>query len=199
MTRGYYDRDVHEIAEFLRRHAPFDALSEEEADALAASVEIEFFAAGATIRPQDGSPGASVRVVRTGAVELVARDTVLDLLGEGDLFGHASMLSGLPSEFAARAHEDTLVYRIPAEAAEPVLARPSGVRYVARSLVEWQERAVRAGGARGRPRRAARRDAPAPCAGRRLAGHADPRGRTAHDRRRRHRPPSCSSATASAS
>jgi CBS domain-containing protein len=137
---------VHEIAEFLRRFPPFDALSEDEAEALAASVDIEYFAAGATVRPQDGSPGASVRVVRTGAVELVANGAVLDLLGEGDLFGHASMLSGLPSEFAARAHEDTLVYRIPAEAAEPVLARPSGVRYVARSLLEWQERASRPAG-----------------------------------------------------
>jgi CBS domain-containing protein len=137
---------VHQIAEFLRRYPPFDALSDEELEALAASVEIEFFAAGATVRQQDGSPGASVRVVRTGAVELVASGAVLDLLGEGDLFGHASMLSGLPSGFAARAHEDTLVYRIPAEAAEPVLARPSGVRYVARSLLEWQERASRPAG-----------------------------------------------------
>ena len=49
---------------------------------------------------------------------------MLDLLGEGELFGHASMLSGLPSAFAVRAHEDTLCYRIPADACRPVLARP---------------------------------------------------------------------------
>jgi CBS domain-containing protein len=61
---------------------------------------------------------------------------VLDMLGEGELFGHSSMLSGLPPGFAARAIEDTLCYRIPADVAEGFLARPAGLRFVARSLLE---------------------------------------------------------------
>ena len=53
-----------------------------------------------------------MRVVRSGAVEIIHDGVVLDLLGVGELFGHGSMLSGLPTGFTARAHEDTLCYRI---------------------------------------------------------------------------------------
>jgi CBS domain-containing protein len=59
---------------------------------------------------------------------------VLDLLGPGELFGHASMLSGLPTGFEARAGEDTLCYRIPAQVVRPLLARPDVLRFVARSI-----------------------------------------------------------------
>ena len=81
---------------------------------------------------------------------------VLDLLGEGELFGHASMLSGLPTGFEARAGEDTVCYRIPAEVAQEPLSRPAGLRFVARSLLElWAE------GAGARRHRARRRSAAA--------------------------------------
>ena len=74
-------------------------------------------------------------MVRSGAVEIVHDGRVLDLLGPGELFGHASMLSGLPTGFAAVAGEDTLCYRIREGVARPLLARPAGLRYVARSLL----------------------------------------------------------------
>jgi CBS domain-containing protein len=74
--------------------------------------------------------------VRSGAVEIVSDGLVLDLLGEGELFGHASMLSGFPPGFEARAAEDTLCYRIAADAAEGLLSAPEGLRFVARSLLE---------------------------------------------------------------
>jgi CBS domain-containing protein len=74
-------------------------------------------------------------VVRSGAVEIILDERVLDLLGVGELFGHGSMLSGLPAGFTARAHEDTLCYRIGHEAALRVLARPESVGFVARSLL----------------------------------------------------------------
>jgi CBS domain-containing protein len=96
---------------------------------------VEFFVAGATIFRQGDEPREHVWVVRRGAVELVDRGRVLDLLGEGELFGHPSMLSGLPTGFEVRASEDSLCYRLPAEAVMPLLARPAGLRYVARSLL----------------------------------------------------------------
>jgi len=76
-----------------------------------------------------------VHVVRSGAVELIHDGVLLDMLGVGELFGHSSMLSGLPTGFTARAHEDTLCYRIGADVALPVLARPESVVFVARSLL----------------------------------------------------------------
>ncbi len=123
---------------FLSAHPPFDALGVEDVERAATSAEVEFFLAGSTIFSQGRQPVEHLRVVRTGAVEIVLEGRVLDLLGPGELFGHASMLSGLPPGFAARAQEDTLCYRIPEEVARAVLARPESVGFVARSLLEMQ-------------------------------------------------------------
>ncbi len=129
------------LVEFLREHPPFDALASEDVERVAGSAQVEFFLAGATIFSQGAKPVEDLRVVRAGAVELVLAGRVLDLLGPGELFGHASMLSGLPPGFAARAREDTLCYRIPEPVARSVLARPESVGFVARSLLEMHARA----------------------------------------------------------
>ena len=57
---------------------------------------MEYFPSGTTILRQGGEPVEHVRVIVRGAVELVDRGRVLDVLGEGDMFGHPSMLSGTP-------------------------------------------------------------------------------------------------------
>jgi CBS domain-containing protein len=127
---------VQDVAEFLAPHPPFDALEPADIERVADAAEVEFHTAGAEIFQQGAGPVEHVWVVRTGAVEIVHDGRVLDLLGPGELFGHASMLSGLPTGFAAIAAEDSLCYRIRAEVARPLLARPAGLRYVTRSLLE---------------------------------------------------------------
>jgi CBS domain-containing protein len=127
---------VHDIAEFLQRHEPFSELDERALEELAGRVEVEFFTAGELVFRQGESALEHVRIVRRGAVELVDRDRVLDLLGEGEWFGHPAMRSGLPTGWAVRAAEDTLCYRLAADDVVPLLARPSGLRFVARSLME---------------------------------------------------------------
>src|SRR5258708_6341369 len=118
---------MHDIAEFLSGHDPFTDLDEESLERLAEHADVEFFAAGDTIFKQGEQPQTTVRVVRRGSVELVDSGRVLDLLGEGELFGHPSMLSGLPTGFEARAHEDSLVYALPGAEVKPLLARPSSL------------------------------------------------------------------------
>jgi CBS domain-containing protein len=126
---------MHDIVEFLRQLPPFEDLGQSRLESLAQAVEIEYFPSGTTIFHQGEGPMTHVRVIRSGTVELVDSGRVLDLLGEGELFGHPSMLSGLPAGFEARVGEDLLCYRIPADVALPLLSRPAGVRYVARSLL----------------------------------------------------------------
>jgi CBS domain-containing protein len=129
-----------EVTRFLREHPPFDALALEVVEHVAAGAEVEFHRAGSTIFSQGAEPVEHLRVLRSGAVEIVFDGRVLDLLGEGELFGHASMLSGLPTGFEARAAEDTLCYRIAGDTAQELLGAPAGLRYVARSLLEqWTE------------------------------------------------------------
>jgi CBS domain-containing protein len=125
-----------EVTRFLRAHPPFDGIDPATVERVAATAEVEFHRAGTTIFSQGAGPVEHLRVIRTGAVELVHDGRVLDLLGEGELFGHASMLSGLPTGFEARAAEDTLCYRIDEDLAKELLAAPAGLRYVTRSLLE---------------------------------------------------------------
>ncbi|HET9103049.1 MAG TPA: putative nucleotidyltransferase substrate binding domain-containing protein [Solirubrobacteraceae bacterium] len=110
-----------EIVRFLAQRPPFDALAAEELSQIAAGAEIEFHLRGTVIVSEDGGPVTFLRVIHSGAVDIVHEENLLDLLGPGDTFGHAAMLSGLPPGFAARAAEDTLCYRISDTVARPLL------------------------------------------------------------------------------
>jgi CBS domain-containing protein len=122
---------VHDIAEFLQRYPPFDTLDDEALANVAASAEIEFHPAGAAILEIAEATAEFAYVVRRGSVELLTGGRLFDLVGEGEMFGFASLLAESPLGFVARAAEDTLVYRIPGRAIRPVLERPSAVRFVA--------------------------------------------------------------------
>jgi CBS domain-containing protein len=112
-----------EIARFLALRPPFDALAPEELGELVADTQLEFYASGEVILSEDGGPVTFLRVIHSGAVDIVHDGRLLDILGPGDTFGHAAMLSGLPPGFEARAAEDTLCYRIAAAVARPLLER----------------------------------------------------------------------------
>ena len=102
---------------------------------MAESAEIEFHAARTAIL--DSTDVAEFAyVVRRGSVELVIDGRLLDLIGEGEMFGYVSLLAEGPLGFVARAAEDTLVYRIPADVMRPVLERPAFVRFVTQVMNE---------------------------------------------------------------
>ena len=124
-----------DIAEFLRAHSPFDSLDEETLARVADSAEIEFYAARTKILDSD-EVIEFAQVVRRGSVELVMDGRLIDLMGEGEMFGYVSLLSEGPLGFVARAAEDTLSYRIPADVIRPVLERPAFVRFVTRVMNE---------------------------------------------------------------
>jgi CBS domain-containing protein len=94
---------VPDIVEFLRLHPPFNELDPLAVDRLGSAVEIELHPAGEIILSQGAQPVEFLRVIRAGAVEVINDGQVLDLKGPGGMFGHASMLSGLPTGFEARA------------------------------------------------------------------------------------------------
>jgi CBS domain-containing protein len=127
---------VEELAGFLGSHPPFDAMDAGDVARVAAVTEIERHPAGETIFSQGTGPVEYLWVVRTGSVEIVHDGRVLDLLGPGELFGHASMLSGLPTGFEARAGEDTRCCHIPADVMRPLLARPEALRFVTRTILD---------------------------------------------------------------
>lgn len=120
---GELDAGLSEIVRFLAQRAPFDALAVEELAEVAAQATIEFHLRGAVILAEGGGPVTFLRVIHSGGVDVTHEGRLLDLLGPGDTFGDAAMLSGLPPGFEARAAEDTLCYRIPVAVARPLLDR----------------------------------------------------------------------------
>jgi CBS domain-containing protein len=127
---------VGDIVGFLGSFPPFDAVGADDLARVAAVTETEVIPRGKTIFSQGAGPVEYLWVVRSGSVEVIHDGRVLDLLGPGELFGHASMISGLPTGFEARAAEDTVCYRIPADVMRPLLARPDVLRFVAQSIVD---------------------------------------------------------------
>lgn len=125
---------ISEFADYIQRHSPFDSLEREELERVADAAESEFHPAGAAILKSADAPSGYAYLVRSGSVELLVGGSVVDLVGEGELFGFASLLDEGPTGFMARAAEDTLVLRFPAAAIRPVLERPAAVPFLARAL-----------------------------------------------------------------
>jgi CBS domain-containing protein len=128
--------EARQTARFLRAHPPFDSLDAAEVERVAACAELERLQSGAVVFEQGGEPVRHLRILHAGTIELAANGKVLQVLGEGELFGHGSLLSGLPAAFSARAVQDSSCYRIAADEAEALLSGPAGVKFVARSLLE---------------------------------------------------------------
>jgi CBS domain-containing protein len=129
---------VEDVAGFLGSRPPFDAVGAKDLARIAAVTETEVSPRGTTIFAQGAGPVEDLRMVRAGSVEIINDGRVLDLLGPGELFGQASMISGLPTGFETRAAEDTVCYRIPADVVRPLLARPDVLQFVVRSIVSRQ-------------------------------------------------------------
>lgn len=125
---------ISKLADYIQGHSPFDTLDETELARVAAAAESEYHPAGGAILQSADATAESAYLVRSGSVELLVNGRVMDLLGEGEMFGFASLLDEEPTGFVARAAEDAIVLRFPAEAIRPVLERPAAARFLAGAL-----------------------------------------------------------------
>lgn len=107
------DIELLEIRQHMSQFPPFDALSDALLDDIAEHVEVRYFKTGSDIlRLND--PIDELCYIRSGAVEVYRRQGELyNRLGEGDVFGHFSLLRNRRVRFPAKAIEDTLIYFIP--------------------------------------------------------------------------------------
>jgi CBS domain-containing protein len=133
-----------ELVDFLGAQPPYDRLDAEDLDRLAGAVEVEFFPAGTMIVQADAGVLDCLYVIRTGSVEILDRGRTADILGEGETFGHVSVLSGLAPPMAVRAVEDTLCYRLPDPRTIPHHAER--LRFSHYGTMIARERVIAAGG-----------------------------------------------------
>ncbi len=102
-----------EIREHLRRHPPFAHLPIERLNTIATAVEIAYFRAGSDILVSNADIH-DLHYIRSGTVDIYRRNGALyNRLGEGEIFGQLSLMTGKKVRFPARAVEDSLLYFIP--------------------------------------------------------------------------------------
>jgi CRP/FNR family cyclic AMP-dependent transcriptional regulator len=110
------------------RHVPlFELLDEDEAQVLAAQVEIRRFAPRQRIF-KTGDPASHGYVIMSGAVRVTTTDedqqeVVVDEPAHGDFFGFASMLQQTPHQTTAMAMEETVCLEIGRDDISELLVR----------------------------------------------------------------------------
>ncbi|MFB9866471.1 DUF294 nucleotidyltransferase-like domain-containing protein [Vreelandella sulfidaeris] len=107
------DVELLEIRQHMGRFPPFDGLSDDLLDAIAEQVEVSYFKTGSDILALNEMLH-ELCYIRSGAVEVYrSQGELYNRLGEGDIFGHFSLLRNHKVRFPAKAIEDTLIYFIP--------------------------------------------------------------------------------------
>ncbi len=107
------------VAEFLGSFSPFDLIDKSWLVKIAESIEILYLDDRNVLFSEGDPPGDRCYVVRKGKVNLLknTEDDVLlvDVCGEGDMFGIRSMLSNEEYQLTAIVDTEVLVYTIPIE------------------------------------------------------------------------------------
>lgn len=123
-----------DIPGFLQRFPPFDSLDLPRLLRVADGAALRQFSPGEVILRHSGEPSEHLYVVSKGAVEVLDGGELLDLMGEGEVFGAWSMLAGFGPTATIRAHEDTECILIPRGSAEEVMGTAAGMAFVAAGI-----------------------------------------------------------------
>ncbi len=108
-----------EYLDFFAAVPPYDALTPSERDRLVHDLEVEYSPRGHVLRTEGTPPGPHTWVVRTGSLEVLDSDRVVDVLTTGDTVDGTGTV---------RAAEDSLLYRIPRRPrAQPAPPAPAPV------------------------------------------------------------------------
>ncbi len=97
------------IADFLSACAPFDCLTEAQLEQCVRNIEISYHREGSRINPDTG--GSLLRIVKSGALDVLDGDNLLDRLGERESVNLPNLQQQNPRVFA-RVIEDTLLYQL---------------------------------------------------------------------------------------
>jgi signal-transduction protein with cAMP-binding, CBS, and nucleotidyltransferase domain len=124
------------VADFLKSHAPFDAVPEQRLIDLAGQGRVKFHEAGEYVFQQGQAGAAWVWIIQQGKVELIEESFgashLRDVLGEGDLLGIERLFGDGAYLASARTASDVILYAIDTRAFEAFAAQHAAVkRYLA--------------------------------------------------------------------
>jgi signal-transduction protein with cAMP-binding, CBS, and nucleotidyltransferase domain len=141
MSPSVDESRVEEIARFLARFPPFEELEPDQLADIAGNASIATFAAGSELLRQAAEPAHYLFVIMNGAVELLDDGHIVDLLGEGEIFG-ISVFSGLGPALTVRTREVTECYLIDPDRARRIMGTAAGLASLAAHMSRWRERDV---------------------------------------------------------
>jgi CBS domain-containing protein len=123
------------VADFLRRHPPFQYIDEGELLELVQDGRVQFHEHDEIIFQQGQARKRFVYVIQQGVVRLIqetARGEVLrDVRGEGDLLGIGRFLGDPAHRFTARTETDVILYAVPGDAFGALVKRnPRAARFL---------------------------------------------------------------------
>jgi CBS domain-containing protein len=134
------------VRAFLAEHTPFQSMSGEELDRLAADARVEEFPSGTVVADYAGQIPDDVWMVFDGQVTLHASvdGAVIDTVEPGGIFGYTPVLVGGGVQFQARTALPSTLIRLPAGPVRSQLASPAGLAFLASSA--WNATAARPSG-----------------------------------------------------
>ena len=123
------------VADFLQRHAPFDALAEQDLLDLAGSGRVKFHESEEYVFRQGDAKGQVVWIIQQGRVELLEEaasgEQLRDVLGEGDMLGLERFAGDGTCLHSARTATDVILYGVSAVLFESLVPRyPAVKRFV---------------------------------------------------------------------
>jgi CBS domain-containing protein len=124
------------VVDFLQEYPPFQAMEEDDLLALVERGRVRFHEIDERVYWQGKPAGDLFFVVQQGAVSLVEEEgehaRLRDVRGPGDLLGIERLLGTAAYRHSAKAASDTLLYGLPVDAMQPLLAKyPAAGRYLA--------------------------------------------------------------------
>lgn len=124
------------VVDFLRDHAPFHAMEEDDLLALVAGGRVRFHEIDELVYWQGKPPGPFFFVIQQGTVTLWEQEEegerLRDVRGPGDLLGIDGLLGAVANRQSAKAGSDVVLYALPVADLQPLLVKyPPAARYLA--------------------------------------------------------------------
>lgn len=115
------------VADFLRRHPPFQYIDEDELLELVQGGRVQFHEDGEIVLQQGMPRRRYVYVIQQGAVRVVEEtqngETLRDVRGDGDMLGVGLLLGDETHRYTARTETDVILYALPIDAFEALMRR----------------------------------------------------------------------------
>lgn len=111
----------HRVADFLKNFPPFNFLHQKDIEILSEQISIIYKEKDSVVFAENEETHDCFYIVHKGAVTLKnsARNDILDMCDEGDIFGLRPLIANENYKMEARTHEESILYAIPIAVFKP--------------------------------------------------------------------------------